>query len=158
MAMNKNHKDVTYVANLLDSAFKLPNGWRIGWDGILGLIPGVGNIVTDCFSFYILFRAAQIGVAPSVLAHMGLNVVIDNLVDKVPGLGFIFDFMWKSNTKNVELLERYMQEPAALKKRSSRTLMLTFILLAIFFVACLSASIFAAIWLIKELVNYFQAY
>lgn len=143
-------KDIRYIADLLDTKFKLPNGWRFGWDGILGFIPGIGNIVTDIFSFYILFRAAVLGCPPAVILHMAINVVIDNIVDKVPVLGFFFDFVWKANTKNVALMEKYFNNPSHTNKNSKLLVVGTLIALTILFFACVALSIYVIIWLFNE--------
>ena len=105
--MNPSTRDLDYIADQLDNRFRGPLGFRFGWDGILGLIPGVGDLVTSSFSFYILLRAAALGAPPVLIARMGLNILIDNVFDVVPVLGWIFDFMWKANLKNVKLLKDY---------------------------------------------------
>lgn len=111
--------DVEELADQLDTRFRLPGGFRVGWDGLLGLIPGVGDLVTNGISFYIIFRAADAGCPPSVLLRMALNVLVDNLIDAIPFLGNIFDFFWKANSKNLELLRRYTFDPRR-TTRSSR--------------------------------------
>jgi hypothetical protein len=141
-------KDVKYIADLLDTKFQLSNGWRFGWDGILGLIPGAGNLITDAFSLYIIFRSAVLGCSPSILLHMVLNVVIDNLVDKIPILGFFFDFFWKANTKNVRLLENYLKQPNASRKQSKLFLLLTGTLLISLFIVMIVTAILIVKWLI----------
>ena len=146
--------DIRYIADLLDTQFKLPNGWRFGWDGILGLIPGIGNVVTDIFSFYILFRAAVLGVSPAVIMHMALNVLIDNIVDKVPLLGFLFDFIWKANTKNVQLMEQYFNQPIRTRKNSKMLVIATLIGLTILFFACVALTVYTLIWIFNELYRH----
>lgn len=103
--------EIRKLAHLLDSRFRLPFGWKIGWDGILGLIPGIGDIATNSLSLYIIFRAALLGCPPSVLLRMGLNLAVDNLLDLIPLLGNLFDFVWKANNKNLALLESYLLRP-----------------------------------------------
>lgn len=105
--MNQNTRDLEYIANQLDSRFRGPFGFKFGWDGILGLIPGIGDLITSSFSFYILMRAAAMGAPPVLIARMGLNILIDNVFDVVPLLGWIFDFAWKANNKNVRLLHQF---------------------------------------------------
>lgn len=134
--------DIRYLADLLDTKFKLPNGWRFGWDGILGLIPGIGNIVTDVLSFYILFRAAILGCPPAVILHMALNVVIDNVVDKIPGLGLLFDFIWKANTKNIQLMDNYFANPHQTNKSSKTVLIVTLLGLFLLFVVLSALTIY----------------
>ena len=146
-------KDIKYVADQLDTRFQLPNGWRFGWDGILGFIPGVGNVITDAFSFYIIFRAAVMGCSPVVLMHMVLNVVIDNVVDKVPVLGFLFDFIWKANTKNITLLENYLQQPAASRQQSKLVLIIVSVLLTLFFIGTIVTSILFLNWIFSYIFS-----
>ncbi|MBL7542325.1 MAG: DUF4112 domain-containing protein [Bdellovibrionaceae bacterium] len=146
--------DIRYIADLLDTKFKLPNGWRFGWDGILGFIPGVGNLITDIFSIYILVRAAMSGCSLSVVSRMGINVLIDNIVDKIPLLGFLFDFIWKANTKNVELMDRYFANPDQVQKQSRRTLIICFIFIFLVFVACVTLTFLVLSWLVTEFVRH----
>lgn len=142
--------DIRYIADLLDTKFKLPNGWRFGLDGLLGLIPGVGNIVTDIMSFYILMRAALLGCPPAVILHMALNVVIDNIVDKVPGIGLLFDFIWKANTKNIKLMDDYFANPHKTNKSSKLLIIVMILGLFVLFVACVMLSISILIWAFSE--------
>jgi hypothetical protein len=87
-------------------------GTTFGIDGLLGLIPGIGDIITTSISIYIIAQAATIGVGPSTLIRMALNVGVENLFDMVPVLGNFFDFYWKSNIKNMVLLEKHLAEPS----------------------------------------------
>jgi len=80
---------------------------RFGWDPIIGLIPGLGDISTGLFSLLILFRAFHLRVPGIIKARMILNVLIDVLSGAIPFLGDIFDFVWKSNTRNLSLLEKH---------------------------------------------------
>lgn len=151
--MKKNINDIRYIADLLDTKFKLPNGWRFGWDGILGLIPGLGNVITDVLSFYILFRAAIIGCSPAVLIHMALNVLIDNLVDKIPILGLILDFVWKANTKNIMLLESHLTSPESTKQSSKITVILSLLGLFVLLGLCITLTVYTIVWVIAIIVR-----
>ncbi len=104
-------RDLHHVAELMDTKYQGPFGWRFGWDGILGFVPGVGDLLTNGFSFYILVRAAMIGCPPVLLMRMGLNILIDNLFDAIPLIGNLFDFIWKANIKNLVLIENYLIHP-----------------------------------------------
>ena len=145
-------QDLRKMAVLLDSKYQGPFGLRFGWDGILGFIPGVGNMVTDLFSFYIVLQAAQMGCPPIVLTRMGLNILIDNLVSAVPLLGYIFDFMWKSNVMNMALLDRYLLNPK--KAIYSSRFLVTFVI--VMCAALMASGIFLTVWLFKFLFDYFQ--
>lgn len=99
------------ISELLDSKFTGPFGIKFGLDPILGLIPGVGDIVTTFISIYIILNAYYMEVGISVLIRMCVNVLLENVIDMIPFLGNLFDFVWRSNKKNLELLERYIEFP-----------------------------------------------
>ena len=91
----------------LDSAFRIPGTrWRIGLDGLIGLIPGIGDAVSAAMGAVVIAYAAVIGVRGTVIARMIRNLVIDTIVGAVPLLGDIFDVFWKSNRRNLDLLRR----------------------------------------------------
>jgi len=141
------------LAELLDSKFRLPGGFKIGWDGILGLIPGVGDLATSAVSLYIMVQAAMLGAPPAILARMGLNLVIDNVLDFVPVIGNLFDFVWKANLKNINLLDDYLQNPTRTVRRSKWAIALTTISVVLFAVALAAGALFASIaafrWLLR---------
>jgi len=83
---------------------------RIGIDGIMGIIPGVGDGIGALFSAYIIARAAHMGVPRALLLRMAGNVGIDTLVGTIPLLGDLFDMTWKSNLRNLQLLERHLRD------------------------------------------------
>lgn len=87
-------------------------GTRFGVDGLIGLIPGIGDIITTSISVYIIAQAAALGVGSSTLIRMAFNVAVENLFDLVPLLGNFFDFYWKSNSRNMILLEKHLAQPA----------------------------------------------
>ena len=98
-------------SHLLDNVFRVPGtGLRFGWDSLLGLIPGLGDALTTVLSGTILIHAFRFQVPRVIQVRMLLNVAIDVLVGSVPVLGDAFDFAWKANAKNVELLERHALE------------------------------------------------
>jgi hypothetical protein len=99
------------VARLLDSAVPVPGtSYRVGLDPILGLIPGLGDLVSPIFTLGVIWQARDIGVPGVVLMRMIFNVAIDTLVGFVPLAGDVFDFAWKSNNRNMALLEQHAQE------------------------------------------------
>ena len=99
------------VAQLLDSAFVVPGtSYRVGLDPILGLVPGVGDLVSPLFTIAILWQARELAIPRVVLLRMIVNVAIDSLVGAVPVVGDLFDFAWKANNKNLALVERHAQE------------------------------------------------
>ena len=112
------------VAWLLDSAIPLPGGYRIGLDGLIGLVPGLGDVVAALLSSYIVVEAARLRVPASVLLRMGLNVALELIIGAVPVAGDLFDFAFKANERNVRLLEASLGPPEqvqALRRRSCWT-------------------------------------
>lgn len=100
------------LAWLLDDSIPIPGvGYRIGLDGFLGLIPGVGDTAGAVLSTYVLLLAARLGVSRGTLLRMAYNIAVDGLLGLVPVLGDLFDFTWKANQRNVSLLERNLEEP-----------------------------------------------
>lgn len=99
------------LAQLLDAAFVVPGtSYRIGLDPILGIIPGIGDLISPLFAVAVLWQARDLGVPRVVLLRMVLNVAIDAVAGAVPLLGDLFDFAWKANVRNLALLERHAAE------------------------------------------------
>jgi len=92
----------------MDSAYRVPGtSIRFGWDPIVGLVPGVGDVATASFAVTVLYHAYRLGVPGVVLARMMLNVLIDLAAGLVPVAGDVADIAWKSNSLNLALLERH---------------------------------------------------
>lgn len=115
----KRQASLQRLAHILDSAIPLPGGFRIGLDGLLGLIPGIGDLITSVFSSYIIGQAYQLGVSRMVLLRMGGNVLVDTIVGIIPVFGDLFDFAWKANRRNVALLDQHLANPQKTKQRST---------------------------------------
>ena len=99
------------VSRLLDSAFLVPGtSWRVGLDPILGLVPGIGDLVSPLFTIGLLWQARDLRLPRVVQVRMIFNVAIDSFVGMVPLLGDLFDFAWKSNDMNMALLEQHARE------------------------------------------------
>jgi hypothetical protein len=95
----------------LDSVFEIPGlGIRFGWDPIIGLVPGLGDMVTPLYSIAIVVTGMQLGIPRVVQLRMLLNVVIDAVIGAVPLFGDAFDVAWKANDWNMKLLERHAWE------------------------------------------------
>jgi hypothetical protein len=104
-------KALKHMSRLLDSAFVLPGTQiRIGLDPILGLVPGLGDLVSPLFAIAMLWQGRDLGIPRVVQLRMIFNVAIDALVGMLPIAGDIFDFAWKANDRNYALLERHAYE------------------------------------------------
>jgi Domain of unknown function (DUF4112) len=137
-------------SRLMDDAIAIPGtNYRIGLDPIIGLIPGGGDTVGLILSAWIVIEAAQMGASKSALGQMVLNIVLETLVGTVPVVGDVFDVAWKSNTKNIRLLEDHLQVPEVGRSRSrNRGFIVVFILGTILAIALiLSVSFLVVRWL-----------
>jgi len=93
------------LARYLDDWVKIPIvGWRFGLDAIIGLIPNVGDMATSLASFYILIAGVRYGVPKITLLRMAFNIGLDYVVGAIPFIGDAFDFFWKSNKQNIDLI------------------------------------------------------
>ena len=93
------------LALYLDGLFRIPGtGWRFGLDALIGLIPNVGDTLTSFASFYILVAGVRYGVPKITLLRMAFNIGLDYVVGTIPVIGDAFDFFWKSNQKNMDLI------------------------------------------------------
>ncbi|ASJ73750.1 DUF4112 domain-containing protein [Granulosicoccus antarcticus] len=119
------------LAHLMDSSIRLPGGFRIGLDGIIGLIPGIGDAIGLLISSYLIGKAATIGASRLVLARMVGNVLLETLLGSVPLIGDLFDFAFRANNKNMQLLHNHQMNAANTHKRSGWWLLLTLSVLVI---------------------------
>lgn len=102
------------LAELLDSSWRIPGTpWRIGLDPILGLIPGLGDSAGLLLGAYIIWEAKNLGASRETLTRMTANLAIDGLLGVVPVLGDVFDAAFKSNVRNVQLLEQELSSQIA---------------------------------------------
>jgi len=98
-----------FLAELLDQRFTIPGtSIRIGFDPIIGLIPGIGDTLANLAGSAILVIAAQLRLPKIVLLRMGWNIAVNTLIGAIPVIGDIFSIWFRSNVKNVQLLERYV--------------------------------------------------
>lgn len=85
-------------------------GVNVGWDTVIGLIPGIGDTVTSCISAYIVREAHLLGVPFLTKCRMVWNIVIDWIVGLVPVIGDLLDIGWKANRRNVKLIMAHAQK------------------------------------------------
>ena len=101
---------LTRIARLMDSSIRIPIiGRRIGWDAVIGLIPGVGDAAGALISLYIVVAAMRLGAPGGVVARMIGNIGLETLVGVVPLLGDLFDMAFRANMRNVALLEQHLE-------------------------------------------------
>lgn len=93
------------LSHYLDGLFRIPGtGWRFGLDSVIGLIPNVGDTLTSFASFYILVAGVRYGVPKITLLRMAFNIGLDYLIGTIPFIGDAFDFFWKANKQNMDLI------------------------------------------------------
>jgi len=101
------------LATLLDTAFILPGtNIRFGFDAMIGLVPGIGDLITTGLSLYIVSEARALGAPRHLILRMLANVALDGVVGAVPFLGDAFDVMWRANRRNMTLLRNYLDREA----------------------------------------------
>ena len=126
-------KKLDNLAWLLDDSIKIPGtSWKIGLDGILGLIPGVGDLAAGGLSTYILYQAVKLKVPKVILARMTLNILLESVIGVIPVFGDLFDFMFKANQRNVDLMRQYVLNPKDTAQQS--TLAVVGVIVALFVV------------------------
>jgi hypothetical protein len=99
------------LAKLLDVAFIVPGTKiRYGIDGLIGLIPVVGDIITTAISLWLVREARALGAPWHITARMLANVALDGAVGLVPLAGDAFDVMFRANVRNVRMLRRWLDK------------------------------------------------
>ncbi|HEX7833359.1 MAG TPA: DUF4112 domain-containing protein [Thermoanaerobaculia bacterium] len=137
----------------MDEAFVLPGtNIKVGLDALIGLIPGVGDIIGAVMSTWIIIGAMRHRVRGLVIARMIGNIVIDMVFGAVPVAGDVFDFLYEENVKNMRLLEKHRD-----RRRPPRSFaaIAFFAILLVLFVFLLAIGIVAALlalmfWLIGQ--------
>lgn len=138
----------------LDNAIAVPGTrFRIGFDALIGLIPGIGDLVGALLSSYIIAVAAARGLPPSALARMAINVGLEAIVGVVPIAGDLFDAAWKANQRNIRLVEQFEEKPAA-AWRQSRAVVAAWSAGAAVFIVLLGIAAFTVIrWVVAALAS-----
>ena len=140
-----------FLAELLDQRFTIPGtSIRIGLDPILGLIPGIGDGLANIAGSTILLIAAQYRLPKIVILRMGLNVALNAMIGAVPIFGDIFSIWFRSNVKNVQLLERYL---GADERESTFGNWIFVIAIVGGIILLLIGILLGTVWLIKQLWN-----
>lgn len=140
-----------FLADWLDQRFTIPGtSIRIGLDSILGLIPGIGDMIANLAGSAIILIAAQYRLPKIILLRMGLNVALNAIIGAIPVFGDIFSIWFRSNVKNAQLLERYV----SVETRSSTFGNWIFVIAVIIgIILLLTVILVATIWLIRQVWN-----
>ncbi len=136
--------EVETLGWLLDRSLTLPGigGRRFGIDGVIGLVPGIGDLVGGLIGLLLVWRASRMGLPTIVVARMLITTLIDMTLGAIPFVGDVFDFWFKSNTRNLDLMRRHLERP----DRSTRDEWAA--VLAV--VGAILAILIASIWLLAS--------
>ena len=99
------------MEKLLENSFTVPGvNYRIGLDSIAGLVPVVGDLVTAAMGMWLVWEAKNLGLSKWQLWRMTGNVAFDTAVGAIPVVGDAFDFLFRSNTKNLKVIKRHLDK------------------------------------------------
>jgi hypothetical protein len=129
----------------MDGAIRV-GPYSIGLDPLLGLVPGIGDLIGALISMLIVFRAVQAGIPRVAVARMLTNIAIDTLVGSIPIFGDAFDFAYKSNTKNLRIYQRALGSTG----RGATARHWGFFLVLLLIMGVIGAAVvWAMIWLVR---------
>ena len=102
------------LSRRMDTAFRIPIiGRRVGWDGLLGLVPGIGDALSVAPAAYIVLESHRMGLPPDKVARQVVNVGVDSLIGLIPIVGDLFDMGFKANRRNVGILREHVEARVA---------------------------------------------
>ncbi len=146
-------KRVRWLSWILDNSIKVPgSNFRIGLDPLIGLIPGVGDLIGTALSSYIVVLAVSANVSAWTLTRMTLNILLESMVGVIPIVGDIFDATFKANERNRKLLEASLENPQR-KKLDRRFVILIVSTLVLIFGLSAYLAFKTLVWIINTLAN-----
>lgn len=108
--MQKSSAFQKYLARLLDTRFKIPGtNWRFGLDPILGLLPGVGDLLSLLPQAYLVLSVYRKGISGELAARITFNILLDTLVGSIPIAGQAWDFWFKASQRNLNLATQHWE-------------------------------------------------
>ena len=152
-----NKKDLGEIAKalgqLLDASFTIPGTTiKIGLDPLIGLIPGIGDIISNAIGSSLLFLATKAGVPRIVILRMSLNIAINMVVGAIPVIGDLFSIWFKSNLQNAQLLYRHCQRTAPTPNLNDWLYVVSIVLGMLLLLGITIAGLF---WLVSSLLHLF---
>ena len=150
IAQQKSTASLKNLSRVMDSSIRLPGGYRIGWDGIIGLIPGIGDLAGLGISLYIVSGAFRAGASLPTVVRMLFNVAIEAILGTIPIIGDIFDLTYKANNRNMALLQLQLDAPERAHSQSSQRLWLV----ALVSISVICIVIIALVWMTIALLQW----
>jgi hypothetical protein len=141
---------IEWLAWLMDNSIRI-GPWRVGLDGFIGLIPGLGDMATAAISAMIISRAMQSGISKSAIMRMVINVALDSLAGAVPLFGDLFDFAFKSNMYNLQIYREAIRRERQPLRDWFFVLFVSFVLIVI-----VVLPIIGLVYLTRLLMSYIQ--
>lgn len=143
------------LTRLLDTALRVPGtGIRFGLDPILGLVPGLGDVAGAVLAGYMVLLAGRSGASRTLIFRMLANIAVDTVGGTLPVVGDAFDVAFKSNSRNLALLERHFGTPSVgtAEKPAGRLVVWgTLLALALLVALGLVVAYFVVIWIAHAL-------
>ena len=102
---------VEALEKLLERSFVIP-GTKIpfGLDSVIGLVPVIGDLITAAMGAYMVWEARNLGMSKWQLMRMSANIGIDTALGAIPLVGDAFDFIWRSNSKNLRIIHKHLDK------------------------------------------------
>jgi hypothetical protein len=105
------------VSRLMDDLFVIPGTKvRVGLDSVIGLVPIVGDLISQAISSYIIWEARRLGVSRFTMSRMIANSAIDTVFGIVPVVGDAFDVAFRANRKNLSLLKGHLEKQGHIRR------------------------------------------
>jgi len=142
-----------WIAQIMDEFLRVPGTrFRFGLDPLIGLLPGLGDTASALVSAMTLIYAARCGLPKILIARMSLNILVNEVVGIIPGIGDAFSFWFKSNTRNYQLLQRHWGAPR--RPRTSDWIFVGAILGLLLVIVALGIAV--SFFVLRELVKFSQ--
>ena len=144
-------ENLELLAHVLDDCFRIPGtSIHFGLDGVIGLVPFLGDILTGLASCIIVIAAWFRGVPYVTLARMVVNLALDVLIGAIPFLGDAFDIAWKANRRNYNLMTRHLRQPHRHTWKDYVFLLGIALVLLIIFAIPVVVIVWLATWLVRQ--------
>lgn len=142
-------KRLDRLAWIMDDFINIPGTrFKVGFDPLLGFLPWLGDAAGSIVSSFMLSEASRLGAPKSLLLKMAFNILVDALLGILPLVGDLFDFGWKANRRNVQLLENYLEKPekTVMESRLFVAALIVLIVGCVFFLGMLVFLAVRALW------------